>query len=132
MTSVAADTNIWLRYLTRDDPAQAERALRWLEMAEAVFVPTTVLLELAGVLRAAYRFERATIEAALRQIAGLPNVQLEQPDAVARALDDYSRGLDFADALHAASCPAGVTMFTLDRSFVEAGLAVGVTVAALP
>ena len=132
MTWVAADTNIWLRYLTAEDPAQAARALRWLEAADAVYVPTTVMLELAWVLRAAYRFERTTVEAALRQIAGLPNVRLERPEAVARALDDFRRGLDFADALHAASCPEGVTMFTFDRHLVEAGRAAKVAVAALP
>jgi predicted nucleic-acid-binding protein len=128
----ATDTNLWVRYLTNDDREQARRALEWFERQPKLWVPTTVLLELAWVLRAAYGQPRHAIEAGLRQVAGLPMVELQDPDAVAKALDWYHEGLDFADALHAASCPPGARLHSFDRDLVVRGVAMGAPVAALP
>ena len=78
---IALDTNVWVRYVTNDEPDQAKRALAVLAGAEEIFVAKTTLLELEWVLRAAYELSAASIIRALRQILGLPNVQIEMPDA---------------------------------------------------
>lgn len=118
---VTFDTNIWVRYLTNDDPLQARRAMTLLEQTEAVFLPKTVLLELEWVLRAAYRIEAAIIHRSLLQILGLPMVTAESAGQVAAALDFYAQGFDFADALHLAASEATEALYTFDEQFIRKG-----------
>lgn len=104
---IAIDTNVVVRFLTRDDPGQAGRAKALLTV-EPVFLSKTVLLESEWVLRSGYRLARDAIAAAFRGLLGLPGATVEDPPAVMQALDWYEGGLDFADALHLASGgPAG-------------------------
>lgn len=116
---IALDTNVWVRYVTNDEPDQAKRALNVLTEAEEIFVAKTTLLELEWVLRAAYDLSTASILRALRQILGLPNVQVETPDQLEKAISDYEKGLDFVDALHLASSPDGTTFYTFDTAFTK-------------
>ena len=116
---IALDTNVWVRYVTNDEPDQAKRALAVLAEAEEIFVAKTTLLELEWVLRAAYELSTAAIIRALRQILGLPNVQAEMPDQLEKAIDYYEKGLDFADALHLSSSPEGVSFYTFDTAFIK-------------
>jgi predicted nucleic acid-binding protein len=67
----AIDTNVIVRFLTADDPKQAQAARRVIE-AGKVFIGTTVALETEWVLRAGYRFSSPEIVAALRGLGGLP------------------------------------------------------------
>jgi predicted nucleic-acid-binding protein len=116
---IALDTNVWVRYVTNDEPDQAKRALAILAEAVEVFVEKTTLLELEWVLRAAYELSATAIIRALRHILGLPNVQVEMPDQLEKAIDFYEKGLDFADALHLASSPEGVSFYTFDTAFIK-------------
>ena len=115
---IAIDTNVLVRLLVADDPAQALRARKLVERNDVV-VAATVLLEAEWVLRSAYRFDRAQIEAAFRRFLGLPRVAPDSPSVVAQALDAYRAGLDFADALHLASTPDADAFFTFDRRLVR-------------
>lgn len=99
---LAVDTNVLVRLVTRDDPDQAQRA-RALFERERLWISRTVLLETEWVLRYSYLLERSTIVLALRGILGLNNIEVESPLTVARALDWFEAGLDFADALHLAA-----------------------------
>jgi predicted nucleic-acid-binding protein len=115
---ITLDTNIWVRYLTNDDPIQAGRALQLLKNSPEIFIPKTVLLELEWVLRAVYAQSPDAVEKALRHLLGLPNVQAEAPEQIAATLDLYQNGLDFADALHL--CSGEVDAFyTFDRAFIS-------------
>ena len=59
---IALDTNILARYLLDDEPAQARTARRLLADAKAEYwIPVTVVLELAWVLRKADAPRRALI-----------------------------------------------------------------------
>jgi len=116
---IALDTNVWVRYVTNDEPDQAKRALAVLAESEEIFVAKTTLLELEWVLRAAYKLPATAIIKALRHILGLPNVQVEMPDQLEKAIDYYDKGLDFADALHLVSSPEGVSFFTFDTAFIK-------------
>lgn len=117
----ALDTNILARHLLGDDVTQSDLATRVLESAPALLLPITVVLELAWLLRAK-GIERAAIAAALRGIAGLPNLQVQHEHALSSALVAYEDGLDFADALHRAMAVEGAaqTLVTFDRGFVTA------------
>lgn len=57
---LAVDTNVVVRLLTNDDPAQARRAAAFFADHE-IFIAVTVLLETEWVLRHAYDLERSAI-----------------------------------------------------------------------
>ena len=115
----AVDTNVVVRFLTGDDPEQAARA-RDVFTAGPVFVSTTVLLESDWVLRSAYGFPRTEVAAALRALAGLADVTVENPVLLAEALDRTERGVDFADALHLGAAVRCESMLTFDQRFIQA------------
>lgn len=125
---IAVDTNVVVRLVTRDHPAQAARAAA-IFRAVAVFIPKTVLLEAEWVLRRAYGYDAIEVVRALRALMALPNVEVEDARAVADALTASESGFDFADALHLASCTGSERFVTFDRRLVAQarGLA-GVTV----
>ncbi len=113
----AVDTNVIVRFLTGDDPAQAARAREAIEGGE-IFVSTSVLLETEWVLRSGYGFAKARLVRALRDFAGLPGVTLEDPLLAARALDWAEQGLDFADALHLGSARDCTAFMSFDRELI--------------
>ncbi len=127
---IALDTNVLVRYLTRDEPEEAARARSLIEHGP-VFVAKTVMLETEWVLRSAYQFRPAAIAASLTAFLGLPGVTVEDASAVGQALAWYAQGLDFADALHAASCSQADAFATFDRRLQRrAGLVGMITVIA--
>jgi predicted nucleic-acid-binding protein len=121
---LAVDTNVIVRYLTRDDAAQFAKADA-LVRSNDVHVCTTVLLETEWVLRRGYSFGRTEITQALRAFAGLPRVTLEDPVLAAQALDWMSRGMDFADALHLAKADGCEAFVSFDRRLARLAKRVG-------
>jgi predicted nucleic-acid-binding protein len=121
----AVDTNVLVRLLTADDPAQ-HAAARSLFEAESIWIAKTVLLETAWVLRSLYGFEDDAICTALTKLLGLPGVQVEEAPAVASALVLTRAGLEFADALHLTSRPDGAAFVSFDKSFVKRAARAGV------
>ena len=115
----AVDTNVVVRFLTADDPAQFRRARKVME-AGAVFVPKTVLLETEWVLRRAYDLADADILRAFEALAGAAEVDLEDAGAVQRALSWFREGMDFADALHIASRGTAREFLTFDKRLTAA------------
>ncbi len=114
------DTNVVVRYLTGDDPAQADKA-RAVIGQKPVFVPRTVLLEAEWVLRGVYDLPPEQIIPALRALAGLPGVSVEDAGLVAKAMDWAEAGMDFADALHLAAATECENFLTFDKRFVRSG-----------
>ncbi|MGH6896882.1 MAG: type II toxin-antitoxin system VapC family toxin [Geminicoccaceae bacterium] len=112
---IAVDTNVVVRFLARDDPAQSPRAKALMETG-SVFVLRTVVLETEWVLRTTYGFDRAAIADGVTKLLGLPGVEVEEAAMVAQALDWYGKGLDFADALHLASSGRAEAFATFDRA----------------
>lgn len=108
---IALDTNVLVRCVVADDPAQTPVAMQLLEHAGGAFIARSVLLETEWVLRAAYHLSRTAIHRSLMAVCGLPRVQLEQPEQVAQALVDFAAGMDFADALHLAAAEAAGALF---------------------
>jgi predicted nucleic-acid-binding protein len=121
----AVDTNLVVRYLTRDDPEQSPRA-RALINGGPVFMPVTVVLETEWVLRSSSRLPRAARAEALRSFVGLPTVTVGDADAVSAALDLFEGGMDFADALHLALASGCDAFATFDRMLVKAAEAAGI------
>lgn len=124
---IAVDTNILVRYLTNDNPQQVTQAVNILREAKSIFVSKTVLLELEWVLRSVYELSSTVIYKALLQVVGLPNVIVEQEEQVAMALNHYSQGLDFGDALHLASSQHCHQFLTFDSKFHKKASKLGST-----
>jgi predicted nucleic acid-binding protein len=78
-----------------------------------------VLLETEWVLRSLYRVAPDVLAGALRSLAGLPTAFLEDEIAIAKALDWFRDGLDFADAVHLASAGSAEQFATFDRKLAK-------------
>jgi len=115
---VAADTNVIVRLLTRDDEAQFKKSVQFFQ-EQTIFIPNTVVLETAWVLRYAYKFTPSQIANGLQSLFGLPNVQLSNSSVMNQVLRWYGQGLDFADALHLASSQPCSSLWTFDQKFAK-------------
>jgi predicted nucleic-acid-binding protein len=115
---VAVDTNVLVRLITKDHPAQVARASR-LFQKERIWLAKTVLLEMDWVLRSLYGFSALDVGGAIGKLAGLPNVDLEDPSAVAQALLWLAAGVDFADGIHLASRGEANSFATFDEKFAK-------------
>ena len=119
MEMIAADTNVVIRFLVDDHPAEGRRARQVFE-DHRVLIPESVLLESEWVLRAVYGFSRDEISRAFRALLALPNVAVDERMLVMQVLDWFDEGFDFADASHYARS-AGLEMKTFDRKFLNRG-----------
>ena len=120
------DTNVILRYLTQDDPLQADRARLFLEQVQAgtttVMTSEAVIAEVVYVLssRALYNLPRPDIKTHLANIISLRGLKLPNKRTYLRALDLYeAANLDFVDALNVAHMErSGIqTIVSFDRDF---------------
>jgi predicted nucleic-acid-binding protein len=100
---IGLDTNIVVRFLMLDDPAQSARAAQILEALsedEPGFVSVVVLAETVWVLDRFYRQNRATIAEIVQGLLGADSLVLEHSAEVALALSAMrDQGADFTDAL---------------------------------
>lgn len=99
---IGLDTNVLVRYLTRDDPKQALRAADEIHKAVAqktgILITSVVLCELVWVLEDAYEYERRQIASALEHILRTADFAFEDKDVLWQSLWDYQRGKgDFSD-----------------------------------
>jgi predicted nucleic-acid-binding protein len=122
---IAFDTNVLVRVLTNDDPAQARRAMARLR-SDTVWISRTVLLETEWVLRHAYGLDAGAIGGAFTRLMGVPTVDVEARDAVLEALGWHQQGMDFADALHLAMSSGAAAFVTSDKALEKTAKRLGV------
>jgi len=123
---IALDTNILARYLLDDEPAQARAARRLLAEAKSEYwIPVTVVLELASVLRKADAPRRLVMER-LRDLLSLRNVRAQNADLVFQALRWAAQGMDLADALHLVLSGKAERFATFDEALVKQARKLGV------
>lgn len=132
------DTNVFLRFLTRDEPRQAEECRRLFERAEAGELHLTTshlaLAEIAWTLQSYYRLPREEIAAVLRDVLSLRSLRIDYRDMLREAISHYrARNVDFIDAYHAADirrrklsqiCSYDRDFDTLDVARVEPAAAI--------
>ncbi len=114
----AIDTNILARFLVQDDPGQTVVARRI--MAEGVFIPLTVLLETAWLLRSRYGMDRATLTHVLGTVANMADVEIPDAALVQWAIDRVAQGGDIADMLHLVAARRAAGFATFDRAIAAA------------
>lgn len=115
---IAIDTNVLVRLLLADNPAQYKASMK-LFSTEQIFIPDTVILETEWVLRAVYDFEPAQICDAFKRILGLKNVALSDGQRMAQVIAWHELGLDFADAMHLALSQHLESLKTFDAAFIK-------------
>lgn len=97
----AFDTNVVVRLCVRDDEEQshrAELAFRRATAGAGAWLSSVVLVEVAWVLRVAYKFDRATTAATLRRLIATDGVYVEEDSTTRLALAAFEVGAaDFAD-----------------------------------
>ena len=102
------DTNVILRYLTRDDESKAEACYRLFQRVkqgeEELFTCEAIVAEVTYVLsspRAPYQLSHGEVRDRLLPVLTLRGLKLPQKRACLRALDLYASSpfLDFEDAL---------------------------------
>jgi predicted nucleic acid-binding protein len=103
------DTNIFLRYLTKDDPEKAERCFELFQRvkagSEAVTTSESVIAEVVFVLSSAklYAVPRDRVRSLLAPMLMLRGLRLPNRRLYLQALDLYAEhDLDFEDALSVA------------------------------
>lgn len=94
----AIDTNILVRYLTRDDPVQVPLADA--VVAQPCFLTLTVLLETIWLLSSRYGMVRGQIAEALEALLELPSINTPDDQQVGWALRRFAAGADAADMIH--------------------------------
>lgn len=116
---LAVDTNVLIRAVVRDDPMQAEQAIKILRDAELIAISTPCLCEFVWVLRRVYNMQATDTAAALRALLDTGNVVMNRP-AVEAGLAMLDAGGDFADGVIAfeSSWLGGETFVSFDKKAV--------------
>lgn len=113
------DTNVLIRHLTGDPPAQARRATAFLEQADELLLADLVVAEIVYVLESFYDLARRDVAALARSIVGFPAIVVADEPLLLCALEVYEVDrLDFAEAYLVASAEtSGVhSIASFDRS----------------
>jgi len=123
------DTNVLVRYIAQDDPAQSRKATAIIERecseASPGFLGIVVLVELVWVGESCYDMHRSEVARLVRQLLGTRQLIVEDAEIVWQALRLFENGkADFADCLiernaAAAGCKRTVTF---DRGAAGSGM----------
>lgn len=101
---IGLDTNLLIRYLTRDEASQYSKAKRLIEDAVAenqrLLINCAVLCEMTWVLETAYEYSRVEIANVLERILETAQFEVERAEEARHALGDFRTAkAGFADAL---------------------------------
>ncbi|MDR1647020.1 MAG: PIN domain-containing protein [Zoogloeaceae bacterium] len=125
MKSYFVDSNVFLRFITRDDADQSIIAERLFLQAKAgeieLFCGPPVFFEVAWVLRAVYKLENAAILDILESMLSIPNLAVSDADSVTRAIAMARRqSLGFADSYIAVTALGkNIGVATFNRAHFE-------------
>lgn len=98
------DTNVLVRYLTRDDQPQYEKARRLIDRGvndgEPILVSLLVLMETEWVLRSRYKLLKSEMLAAFSALLDTADLAFEDEPSFERAVYSWKdSAADFADCL---------------------------------
>lgn len=125
---IGLDTNIVVRYLTHDDPAQTTAAVKVMDTLSSEspgFLSLVVIVEVVWVLEVSYRFNKRELEQVLETLLRSKELVVERAEIVWQTLRKFSAGnADLADCLIERSCHAVECEYTLtfDRKAAGAGM----------
>lgn len=113
----AIDTNVVVRFILRDDEAQAAVTDRVLE--HPCFLSLTVLLECVWLLSSRFELSRPAISASLREVLSLSTISTVDDKLVHWAIRRFELGADFADMVHMIDGRLADGFLTFDRRLAK-------------
>jgi predicted nucleic-acid-binding protein len=126
---IGIDTNVLVRYIAQDDPAQSKLATRLIETECSASTPgyisLIVLVELVWVSESCYGAVRSDVVQIVRRLLSIRQLVVQQSEVVWKALRQFEGSkADFADSLIeqlalAAGCSS---VMTFDRTAAKAGM----------
>ncbi len=130
---ITVDTNLLIRIITGDEPAQAAVAVRTLQDADSIAVTLPTLCELVWVLSRLYKRSGRDAAFAIRELITRASVQTDRP-AVEAGLAMLDAGGDFADGVIAFEGRrlGGDVFVTFDANAVKRLSAAGTQALLLP
>ncbi len=98
---IGLDTNVVVRYLTRDDEIQWQKAVEVISQSESCLICNVVLCEIFWVLKSkAYKYSQAEIIRTLELMLQSPKFKFENKSTIYQAIALSKKGTaDFADYL---------------------------------
>jgi len=101
-----ADTNLFLRYLTNDIPAQADAVEALLQRAEQgeilLITNALVMAEIVWTLESFYKLSKPEVEEKVLAVLNTPGVEVLDGELVLQAVVWYvEKNVDFVDAYNA-------------------------------
>lgn len=126
---IGIDTNVLVRYIAQDDPAQSKRASRLIEhecsAASPGYISLVVLVELVWVSESCYGATRTEIVDLVRKILSIRQLVTQEAEIAWKALRLFeSCKADFADCLieRIAAAAGCSTVMTFDKGAAQAGM----------
>jgi predicted nucleic-acid-binding protein len=125
---IGLDTNVLVRYITQDDPAQALAALRVMDSLTADspgFLSLVVMVEIVWVLEVSYGLKKLELQQVLETLLRSKELVVERAEIAWQAFRKFGGGnSDFADCLIERSCHAAECEYTVtfDRKAAVAGM----------
>lgn len=121
---IGLDTNIVVRYITQDDPAQSKKATSLIESLSPEapgYITLVSLVEIVWVLEESYSVTKRELVEVLETLLRTKELIVERAEVVARALGLFviSRA-DFSDCLIARCAQAAQCEYTLTFDKVAA------------
>jgi predicted nucleic-acid-binding protein len=121
---LALDTNVLVRFLTRDDPGQwaaADAVMAGLSAEAPGLICREVMVELVWVLERAYDLPREDIARAIVGFLEAPEIRVEAADRVGLALSRYAKGgPGFSDQMiRLAAAAGGCELVTFDAKLAR-------------
>ena len=118
---IIADTNVLLRVVLDDDPAQSRAARGILSSTEEIIVGRHTLCELVWVLSQTYKLPKDQITQTVSALLNAKNVTTDQAAAEA-GLRIVEAGADFADGViaHEGAMAGGEEFVSFDKKAVAA------------
>jgi predicted nucleic acid-binding protein len=107
MTTGFLDANIFIRYLTNDDPAKADRVEKLLNQAaegkKRLLTTELVIAEVVWVLESFYKLDNHAIGPMVKAILATPGLEVLNGALVEKAVEHYmEKNIDFIDGYIAA------------------------------
>jgi predicted nucleic-acid-binding protein len=125
---IGLDTNVLVRFIAEDHPAQTAAAARLIESLSSDvpgYLSLVVIAELIWVLQFSYRFDKHEIVKVIERLLRSKELVLEKKETVSQALNRFrsSRG-DFADCLieRRGSVAGCEHVFTFDKRAAASGM----------
>ncbi len=118
------DTNVLIRHLTGDPPAQARRTTRLLARADQLLLADLIVAEVVYVLESFYQLPPSEVARLVRAIVVDRRIVVVDPVLLLRAIELHDdERLNFADAYLVASADvSGVgAVVSFDRAMDRAG-----------